>query len=186
MNVRTLCLAILNIRNATGYEIKKLCLEGEFQHFAEVSFGSIYPALSKLEAEGLVSCHKQTQDGKPNRKNYSITTAGKAEFIKLINVLPKPDKFKSEFLLLSLNAQIAECQLLEEAISAQICQYEGEYEMIEKLIEGCDQPALVWTVNYGKATLAAKIKYLKNNRQQLLDLAKPKATAHPFTAQAAE
>lgn len=181
MNVRTLCLAILNIQDATGYEIKKLSIEGAFQHFVEVSFGSIYPALSKLEQEGLVSCQAEAQDGKPDRKIYSITPEGKSEFVELINVLPKPDKFKSEFLLLSINADIASRPLLKEAIGAQLSQYEDEMEMMMSLLEECDQPALIWTANYGKAVVEAKIKYLRDNKDQLLKLAQDS-----YAAQAAE
>lgn len=171
MNVRTLCLAILNIQDATGYEIKKLSTEGEFQHFVEVSFGSIYPALSKLEQDGMVSSHIATQDGKPNRKIYSITTQGKSEFINLINVLPKPDKFKSEFLLLSLNADIASHALLEQAINCQLVQYANEMGMIDNLLTDCDQPALIWTANYGRAVIETKIKYLTDKKDQLLAIA---------------
>ncbi len=181
MNVRTLCLAILNIQDATGYEIKKLSIEGAFQHFVEVSFGSIYPALSKLEQDGLVSCHAEEQDGKPDRKIYSITTEGKLEFVKLINVLPKADKFKSEFLLLSINADIASRALIEEAINAQLAQHNGELDMMMDLLAECDQPALVWTANYGRAVVEAKIKYLKANKDQLLELAQD-----THVAQAAE
>lgn len=181
MNVRTLCLAILNIQDATGYEIKKLTTDGTFQHFVEVSFGSIYPALSKLELEGLVSCKTETQDGKPDRKVYSITNAGKSEFVKLINVLPKSDKFKSEFLLLSINADIAGRELLDEAICAQISRFEDEMEMMTNLLEGCDHPALIWTANYGKTIVSAKLAYLRDNKNQLLKLAQ-----YSNSAQAAE
>jgi hypothetical protein len=55
MNVRTLCLSILYEGEATGYDIRRLCMEGEFAYFVEASFGSIYPALAKLEDEGLVT-----------------------------------------------------------------------------------------------------------------------------------
>ena len=40
MNVRTLCLGVLSLGEATGYEIKKL-LESRFSHFYDASFGSI-------------------------------------------------------------------------------------------------------------------------------------------------
>ena len=65
MNVKTLCLAILYDENATGYEIRKLSVEGEYAYFVEASFGSIYPALAKLEEEGLVTSQVELQDGKP-------------------------------------------------------------------------------------------------------------------------
>ncbi len=185
MNVRTLCLAILNLQEATGYEIKKLSTEGPFQHFVEISFGSIYPALSKLEKDGLVTCMAQHQDGKPDRKVYSITKSGRDEFIKSINVMPRQDKFISEFLLLAINADLADFEILEAAIDAQLSQYEFELKMLDEVMDECDQPALLWTAKYGRATLEAKVKYLTENREQLLALAGESSTAHT-NVQAAE
>jgi DNA-binding PadR family transcriptional regulator len=52
-DVRTLCLGILSIGEATGYEIKKALEEGPFGHVLEASFGAIYPALGRLTEEGL-------------------------------------------------------------------------------------------------------------------------------------
>ena len=63
MNVRTLCLSILFEGEATGYEIRRLCVEGECAYFVEASFGSIYPALAKLEDDGLVESRVAQQDG---------------------------------------------------------------------------------------------------------------------------
>ena len=54
MNTQSLILAILNFQDATGYEIKKQSTEGPFSYFVDVSYGSIYPTLSRLEKEGLV------------------------------------------------------------------------------------------------------------------------------------
>jgi hypothetical protein len=45
VHVKTLCLAVLSMGDASGYEIKKL-LEGPFRHIHEASFGAIYPALA--------------------------------------------------------------------------------------------------------------------------------------------
>lgn len=173
MNVKTLCLAILNLQDATGYEIKKLSTEGCFQHFVEISYGSIYPALAKLEHAGLVTCQTEAQDGKPDRKVYSITDAGRAEFVLSINVMPKPDKYISEFLLLSINADIAKPEILEAAFEARIAQYQGELQMLNELIDGCEQPALLWTARYGIATIEAKIAYISQNKQELLQMTNP-------------
>ncbi|GEQ96922.1 hypothetical protein JCM17844_05590 [Iodidimonas gelatinilytica] len=53
MDVRTLCLGILALGDASGYEIKKMVAEGSFSFFSEASYGSIYPALTKLTDEAL-------------------------------------------------------------------------------------------------------------------------------------
>lgn len=55
MDVKTLCLGILNRADATGYEIKKACDDGPLGHFQVAGFGSIYPALNFLRGDGLVS-----------------------------------------------------------------------------------------------------------------------------------
>jgi PadR family transcriptional regulator AphA len=73
MSVRGLCLAILSGGDATGYEIRKESTEGRFSYFDDASFGSIYPALARLEAEGMVTVREEPQAGKPARKVYSIT-----------------------------------------------------------------------------------------------------------------
>jgi len=55
MNVRTICLAILYDGDATGYEIRKLSVEGEYSYFIDASYGAIYPSLARLEQEKLVT-----------------------------------------------------------------------------------------------------------------------------------
>ncbi len=102
MNIRTVCLAILNCQEATGYEIKKLSTEGAFAYFVDASFGSIYPALGRMEKEGLVIGREETQPGKPARKIYSITETGRRAFFEAIGEMPQPDIFRSEFLLVAL------------------------------------------------------------------------------------
>ncbi|MEE8545632.1 MAG: PadR family transcriptional regulator, partial [Alphaproteobacteria bacterium] len=51
MDVRTLCLGVLSEGGASGYEIKKK-LEQTYRHFFQASFGSIYPALSRMTEDG--------------------------------------------------------------------------------------------------------------------------------------
>ena len=54
MDVRTFCLGVLSLGDATGYEIKKQAEDGPFSHFYKAGFGSIYPALARLAADGAV------------------------------------------------------------------------------------------------------------------------------------
>ena len=55
MNAKTLILAILNFQESTGYEIRKMSTEGAYSYFVDISYGSIYPTLAKLEADGFVT-----------------------------------------------------------------------------------------------------------------------------------
>src|SRR5260221_12359481 len=99
MNVRTVCLAILYDGEATGYAIRQLLVEGEYSYFIDASFGSIYPALAKLDADGLVTSHVEQQDGKPAKKIYAVTAAGRRAFIQSLFEKLGDDEFRSEFLL---------------------------------------------------------------------------------------
>src|SRR6202012_6279642 len=106
MDVRTICLGILSRGDATGYEIKKLFDDDGYQHFVEASFGSIYPALNRLTAEGLVSVREEAQDKRPDRKVYSITPEGRSAFFaSLMKPLPE-DKHRSSFAFAMLFAHL--------------------------------------------------------------------------------
>ena len=98
MDIRTSCLGVLALNNASGYEIRKMFEDGPFGIFAEGGFGSIYPALKKLEQDGLVTSETLDQDNRPQKNVYKITTKGRLELIEALSNNPVPDKFKSDFL----------------------------------------------------------------------------------------
>jgi PadR family transcriptional regulator AphA len=97
MDIRTLCLGILTMDDATGYEIKKK-FEQELSHFYDASFGSIYPALTKMTEEGLVRCTEHAQEGRPDKKVYAITPTGRMNFLDALSKEPRKDRIRSEFL----------------------------------------------------------------------------------------
>ena len=105
MDVRTLCLGVLSEGAASGYEIKKK-LETTYSHFFQASFGSIYPALSRLTGDGLVSCTEQAQEKRPDKKVYSITAEGRMALIDQLMVPPGPDRVRCEFLVIMLFAEL--------------------------------------------------------------------------------
>nr|WP_321444882.1 PadR family transcriptional regulator [uncultured Cohaesibacter sp.] len=186
MNVRSICLAILFCGDKTGYDIRKASTEGSFSFFVEASYGSIYPALNRLEAEGLVTCQHEAQDGKPARKVYSITDAGRASLLVELMQPHKPDIFRSEFLMISLFAGLMKPKDVEVAVERQIKQLEEEIEQIEACSpdeskhEDCHldgeqaqifQNAGMWAQNYGRSCVEAAIDYLKVHGVELVALA---------------
>lgn len=167
MNVRTLCLAILNCEDGTGYEIRKLVSDGHFSHFVDASFGSIYPALAKMEADGLCISHEEQQDGKPNRKVYSITDEGRREFLKALCRPAQKDMFKSEFLLLAMCAEMMNPADVVRAIDMQIQFIETELTQIDNDVREVDLAGADWVANYGRACLGQGLEYIKQNRSKL-------------------
>lgn len=68
MDVKTVYLEILTDRATSGYVLKKQ-FESTFGHFFAAGYGSIYPALSSLAGQGLVTCEHIAQNGKPDRSD---------------------------------------------------------------------------------------------------------------------
>ena len=175
MNVRTLCLAILYFQNATGYEIRKLSTEGKYSHFVDASFGSIYPALNKLEADGLVTFVHESLPGKPSRKIYTITDQGRSAFLEALGEPPSKDVFRSEFMLIAMCAEFLPPDVIKNAIEVRIKHLESELELIKGFAE--DQngtKGIRWAASYGMACKTFSLDYLKSERHRLEKMAQTK------------
>ena len=97
MEVKSMLLGFLMIGNMTGYELRKL-YSLSFSFFSSISYGSIYPALKKMEREGLITMRLEVQDGAPNRKVYTITGAGKKAFTEALTAPFPFERHRNSFL----------------------------------------------------------------------------------------
>jgi DNA-binding PadR family transcriptional regulator len=183
MNVRTLCLAILYFGDSTGYEIKKLSMEGKYSHFVDASFGSIYPALARLESEAMVTCREETQPGKPPRKVYSITEKGRSAFVDALMEPPAPDVFRSEFLLIAMCAEILPPPVIERAIDVRLLQLQAEIDHLNQIASEARHEGTRWAVGYGLKCLGTSLDHLQTHRDKLIALA---GSAMPSSAVAAD
>lgn len=173
MNVKTLCLGFLSLRNASGYEIKKEVEEGLFSHFIDASFGSIYPALGQLSAEGCLTVEAKEQTGKPDKKVYAITERGREVLARSIAGLPAKDKYKSEFLFQMLFRDLLTEPNLLAAIDKQLSDLREDLASIaECRNEASPSCGGEFVAGYGFAVLTAAVTYLEQKRTKL---AKPTA-----------
>jgi PadR family transcriptional regulator, regulatory protein AphA len=162
LNVRTLCLGYLSLREATGYEMKKDFEEGMFCHFMEASYGSIYPALNQLASEGLVTVREEEQSGKPDKKVYAVTSEGIAALKKALCVLPVQDKYKSEFLFIMLLQHHITPDQRIAAIEKQLADLKADINNIaECKAHSTADPASDFVMGYGEAVLTASVTYLE-------------------------
>ena len=167
MDVRTLCLGILSLGEATGYEIKKLVGEGSFSFFSEASYGSIYPALTKLTEEGLVTCREMAQDKRPDKKVYSLTPRGEAELTAALARDPGPDKNRSEFLAALLFAEAVSPERIDDLIDDRIRHHSDRIEALETLLEDETTSAARFVIEFGIAVQKAALEFLRSNRHKL-------------------
>ncbi|MEO9528479.1 helix-turn-helix transcriptional regulator [Roseibium sp.] len=184
MSVRSLCLAILSFGDATGYEIRKESTEGRFSYFEDASFGSIYPALARLEAEGMVTVREEPQAGKPARKVYSITEAGRTEFITSLCEPQAPDTFKSPFLLIALNAAKLPPEIVRRALERRKAQVLEELRLLTgpDHDQECAHPGSNWTREYGIACMNFTLAHLEEHGDALIKIAED--AARPLAAAA--
>lgn len=167
MNVRTLCLGILSFREASGYEIKKEIEEGQFSNFIDASYGSIYPALNQLHAEASVTVRAEEQSGRPDKKVYAITEAGRKALSEGLAQGAAKDKFKSEFLF----AMLFQEYLTDDQVRAAIEKQLGDLKQKLSRMESCRlQDALSrgsnFIMDYGEAVLSAGVKFLEQHMSQ--------------------
>src|SRR5215813_2779665 len=180
MDAKTLCLGALHLGDASGYEIKKLFEEGDFSHFYESSFGSIYPALNKLVEEGLAVFTEQPQDKRPDKKVYSITDKGRAAFAEALRAPAMPDRYRSDFCFIMVFGHLASPERLAKLIDAQAAFYQANITRMEA--HGIsDTPASVRFIhNLGLEVYRTAAAYLDRNKAKLLEAVRAEA-ATPAT-----
>jgi DNA-binding PadR family transcriptional regulator len=176
MNVRTLCLSVLYEGESTGYEIRRQCVEGECSYFVEASFGSIYPALARLEDDKLVTSRTEQQDGKPAKKIYSITEAGREEFALQLAQPLGDDMFRSPFLLFARFAHILPRELVEARCNDFLQERVDKLKHLEeaKAKRSCNA-ADDWVINYGRAIMALAEQHMRTHMHELITLARAEA-----------
>lgn len=76
MSLPHVILTVLSTRDATGYDITKE-FSASIGYFWKASHQQVYRELNKMADQELVSCVLEPQEGKPDRKVYSITPAGR-------------------------------------------------------------------------------------------------------------
>ena len=169
MDIKTVCLGMLTDGEASGYDLKKR-FESSFGHFFPAGYGSIYPALSTLARNGLVEFEQIPQDGKPDRKVYTITEKGRQELLAgLAN--PNPShKVRSEFLATLWFAQLLTDEQISDVLENKIGELNEFLELIEVFAsDECPDTGLgaQFVAGFGKHMASEFKKYIAQNRHLL-------------------
>ena len=171
MDVKTLCLGLLSIREACGYELKKE-FESIFKHFYPAGYGSIYPALADLAGDGLVSCTEIPQEGKPDRKIYRITEKGQRFFADALRHTAPKHKMRSEFLAMLYFADLMEPERLTALLDERLQELKGAIDHIDRIEAnwGTETPAGArFVAGFGVSVAQAAADYIESNRETLLN-----------------
>ncbi len=179
MDVKTVCLGMLTDSAASGYDLKKQ-FESSFGHFFAAGYGSIYPALSALAEQGLVTCEEIAQEGKPDRKVYAITDQGRQFLLSALRETSPCHKVRSEFLAMMCFAHLmrpADVEAVLDNRLDEIQRYKAIFRDIEER-SGAQWPAgMQFVLGFGKALSAAMEQYIKDNRHILQAATKKQSAA---------
>ncbi len=160
-------LGILTTGCKSGYDIKQL-MDRSLSHFWKISYGQIYPTLKQLTESKLVTVTTTTQDGKPDRKEYDLTSKGTEALEKwLIQPIEQTPVERNEVLLKLFfgrhqptDKTLAQLEDYKQKLEERLQTYTSIEQAIRTNHE-TDPDAQYWlfTLDYGKRTTAAAIDW---------------------------
>ncbi len=92
MALKHTLLGLLILYPRTGYDLYKRMERARFL-LESASLRRIYPTLKRLAEGRLVVYEIEPQEGKPDRKIYSVTDKGEAEFLEWLRESPDQDAY---------------------------------------------------------------------------------------------
>lgn len=161
-------LGMLAIAPMSGYDIRQNLKESTANFWSE-SDGQLYPALTNLCKQKLITC-RQTKTGNLNKKIYSITSQGKKILKEWLAQSPETQSVRNEALLKlffganispEINKEHVEAQRYK-AKSIQSSLTETKSRLIENYKDSPHLPYWLMTLDYGITMLEAKIIWCAN------------------------
>ncbi len=169
IDVKTLCLGVLSRADASGYEIRKEFEEGPLSHFSDAGFGSIYPALRRLMDDGHIVMLPHNGDGRPDKKMYRITPAGRHALYQALTRTPSADKLRSDLMFILSFGHLLPPRHLDRIIGERISDYHRTIAVLE--VEGetaLRTPGERFVEGMGLAIYRAVVSYLEEHRHELV------------------
>jgi PadR family transcriptional regulator, regulatory protein AphA len=157
MTITLLGYAILSLLARvplSGYDIAREMKKPHSFFFGQAQFSQIYPELARLEAARLVTSQIVPQQGKPDRKVYSLLPMGRQELERWV-VSPTPIlEVRTEFLIKAHSLWLADAsqaliqfQAQERSHQASLAAYTAELTRLED--QWGHQIALLTTPDFG-------------------------------------
>jgi PadR family transcriptional regulator, regulatory protein AphA len=173
-------LGLLAEEALAGYDIKKR-VEERLSHFWSESYGHIYPMLRRLHERGLVDQSVERQEGRPDRKVYSITEDGRAALENWFAEPAAPQRPRNEVLLRLFLGRHANPSYLIRDIRAQRDQFAhalGQLRAVKARLDahprtGPDHVYWNLTLEYGMDALEALVDWGERAEASLREIAEP-------------
>ncbi len=165
-------LGILAHQDSTGYDIKKSIDEG-IRFFWKGSFGSIYPALTSMESQGLVRKVESEKEGR-GKIYYSITEEGRDNLRQWLTDERTSNELRFETLLKLFfggnvkpevtihNIEVFEEQIEKELVFLKMCK-----DNLSRVLDEKDHLYFYLTASFGVDTCESYLKWCKESKALL-------------------
>lgn len=100
--LRIAMLSLLADSDYSGYDLSK-AFDRSITYVWAASQSQIYPELHKLEAKGLIAGNDVPQDGRPDKRVYRITEAGRTSLVEWVQAPPTALAIRDPFQLQVIN-----------------------------------------------------------------------------------
>ncbi|PZO44894.1 MAG: PadR family transcriptional regulator [Shackletoniella antarctica] len=152
-------LAVLSQQPYSGYDISKR-FEESVSCYWQASQQQIYRELSRMEHQGWVTYETVPQAGKPDKKIYSITEAGKGELTRWYAEPTEPTPIREDLLVKVLVAPYVADELLLQELHRRRqlhCERLANYQTMEALYRAIAHPPRIEQFRY--LTLRRGMRY---------------------------
>ena len=167
MDVRTLCLGVLSLEDASGYEIKQT-LEDVFGSFYNASFGSIYPALGRLVQDGDAVMLEAGDDRFPDRKRYRITEAGRQQLGTVLAKARGRDVLRSEFLVAMFFAHLVPASEIRRLTDEKLAEARGTQSALQSYSRDRLAEGQRFALRYMLAQTRAAVEFLEGEGRAIV------------------
>lgn len=90
MSLETAILGFLGREPMSGYDLKTRCFDRAAAHAWPADQAQVYRTLDRLERDGLVSARPVAQRGRPDRRLWTLTDAGRSDLLRRLSAAPGP------------------------------------------------------------------------------------------------
>jgi DNA-binding PadR family transcriptional regulator len=163
-------LALLSGAPAHGYEIRRGLEERFGAVIKPLNAGQVYVTLQRLTRDELVEDDAVAQDGRPDKRVYRLTDAGRRALEEWLGVASAPTRLRDDFFMKLVFAHDLGLADPAELIARQRAAYLrtlGELERV--LTDGEDDPTTSLVVEGAALHLEADLKWLDRCEAALAD-----------------
>lgn len=176
VSLRAAILGFLELEPTTGYTLRQR-FAGSVASFWSVTQSQIYRELHGLESEGLVAVSREPGDGKPDRKVYSNTAAGRAALQQWLRAPLEPLQLRHPLLLKFVFASELAPATLDglladygEGVRATLADYQSRHDAPEIFtLARSPREAEIWrlSIEHGLAWCRLELDWIDRARERL-------------------